>query len=250
LELLASFSGEDRFDDMRTDELLGVAIEKKAMLLAQLNDTGETKMRAVWISPVDEDLRQALQMRGEPVVDFRDGVVTVASERQIEEPPFTGQQTRVVYVDAGQFYEDVSDLSAPQLQRRLEERFAADKAIRDRERTDHLNWLRLEQTLLRRIVHQRAAKENLPLGREVERQIKLDTEALRNQLAQSQTWVERGVDTPAIKRLIEAEGNIVADVRLLLALAQRSGDEYLLGRLGRILEVKRADRARLAPVAR
>jgi hypothetical protein len=160
--------------------------------------------------------------------------------------PLKPKEMRVLYEDAGRFREDLAELSRPELMRDLEERFAADESARRRERVSFLNADRLEQAVLRRSLAARAAREDPPLARTVPQQVETETDLLINALSASDTWLISGDVESPVGRLKAAEDQVVRDVALLATLAAIRRDAPLAGQLKAILEIKKADRDRIA----
>lgn len=143
--------------------------------------------RAAFVTPRDEALVASLKGYRLPIVDWRDGLVSIFGTRDLESMAQGKYKARVLYPDARQFRQDLTDLTRAQMYREFEERLQAGPMPF---LADHLNFLRLETALMRRAAHQKALKEKSAAAAPLATQIRKETALFRTELAAHPSWLD------------------------------------------------------------
>lgn len=169
--------------------------------------------RGVWVSPPDDRLRASLKGRRLPAVDWQEGIVSVFGQRTLQTLSQQGKTMRVLYPDARQFLQDLTDLSVPQLEREFMERSKATQPFWN----DYLNFLRLEIAMLRRAAHTKAAG-NARVAAVLAAQIRNEDGLLAAALMDHPSW-RNGEFSPQRANLLQAESDLLDDARFLSRFA-------------------------------
>lgn len=277
IELLSQIVGEGRYEDTPLVNLLELALENEALLIAELHaagiddkyaaeaeiqertqtvkilshilsDLGQPQYekappyvelwRAVYISPADEPLMSQLKVQYEPIALWKKGLVARWRVRKLSELAQAGRAVELLYYNRGKFLEDLQDLTPAQLTRTFEKR--AQAKYRVRLRKDYLNTLRLEALLLMRTVHDRAVTKEPRLNDRLGKILELHTARLDSTLAGDSSWLTDSVQSgsQALARLLLVEKSIVQDVDFFNVLCRQRGRKDLVQRLEAILAVK------------
>jgi hypothetical protein len=273
LTLLSEIAGKGRFDDMEWMDLLEIEQQKDVLIMHELPEGNERTLRrsfadayaaefaargnpdlaaalphtdpqrGAWIAPFDDDVRQWINLRGIPRLTWKDGVVLTVPLSAIEQFRERGKQITILYVDPGGLMQDMSELTRAQLRRKFERLSKADDMLRERQKDDYWNALRLAAAQLRRTMLGPSSGEprlkNMLAG-----QVETETGLLAESLARSQTWLTEDV-TPSLAELKRMEYEVAQDVRFLIGLSRARGDKNIESRLTAIQERKRSDIARI-----
>jgi hypothetical protein len=272
LDLMASILRPGGYDDVKLPDLLSSAVEKDAMLIAELGQTseGETRIRfakalaeqlrshynepefaqalpyaqpsrGVWVVPADKGLRAYLDARSQAAIEWRDGLVASLPLRAIEDFKHEGKKVEILYYDPGQLLQEIADIGADQMSRRFESLYSADEATRARQKADYLNELRLDLAVLRRVLRVRSAQENARLIAVLDPQIQLETQLLAGGIAGAGSWLSSDDRRPAIEGLLTAEDELRLDAAFFSSFAEVRGDAFVADRMHEILLQKKAD---------
>ena len=204
--------------------------------------------RGLFISPRDPDLIGGLRVEYRPFAEWRDGLVAIWPIRKIPDLERRGKSVAVLYLNSGEFLEDLYELTDAQLEREFEERLQGARGASLQAMCEYLNTLHLEQILLKlnllEIVR-RKAQTLVPL---LEAQVVEETVTLRSALVLHPSWLAQGLEPgeDAIIRLKRNEQELAQDAALFVELCGRAKKDTLQSLIAAILEVKQQDIARLA----
>jgi hypothetical protein len=284
VEMLSRLVGQGRYEDVDFAELLVFAVEKEALLIAELQALdGEARTavaaelhertqtvqvvaqalagkgrpeygqalpyaelwRALYIAPADAPLLAQLKAEFESFPLWREGLVTRWPVRLLTELQQTGKTVELLYYDSGEFLEDYTELTPAQLHRTFAAR--AQAALQPQARHDYLNGLRLEALLLWRTIHARSTGEERRWREALDKILDVQTTRLIATLANDGSWLVGGTGSgrPSLSALLKLEEDIVQEVVFFHSLARQSGREDLAQRLLSILSQKQAQVARL-----
>lgn len=275
LDLLASLVSAGRYDEMNLADLLSAAVEKETLLIAELGTAPEARTRTefasalaqalrrygrpefaqalpyaepargAWVVPADREVTGFLQLRGEPGIPWRGGMVASLPLRTIQEFQKSGKRVKILYPDAGAFQQDATELSEAQMNRRLDQLNSADDAALQSATADYVNMLRLDLALLRRALRLRAVKD-LALAPVLESQISMETSILEQELARTGSWLSSSDQGTLAPRIKVAEEEVSADVKFFALATRIRGNSDLSRRLDAIAARKRADLERIS----
>jgi hypothetical protein len=125
-----------------------------------------------------------------------------------------GRRIVILYASRGQFLQDVSELTRPQLYREFTDRAATAAARRTTLLEEHCNDMRLNVLLLRMAAADRATRENSPAAALLQSQVVHETKLTASIFA-AQEPAGRDLTSAAIR---QADEDVLSDMRLLARL--------------------------------
>jgi hypothetical protein len=190
--------------------------------------------RVVFVPRSDELLGQ-LRAEREPFACWRDGVVYRCSVDDVGEGASAGRAP-ILYLNSGQFLEDLRDLTQAQREREFALR------LQDAQRgalsawREHLHTLWLDLHLRRRSLMARACREDgsSKTARLLSAQVSEEQDRLRASLAAHPTWDRAGSRGPAAHRLIQSEQDTVHDAQFFAALSGSESAPQLIEKYEKI----------------
>jgi hypothetical protein len=280
IELLARLTSEGRYEDVDFTNLLVFALEKEALLIAELQAAGDTfsvevqertqtvqfleralagrgrpeyaqappyaeLLRAIHIVPIDDALLARLKAEFEPFVPWREGLVARWRVREASELKRMNKTATLLYQNSGEFLEDLLELTPAQLTRIFEER--ARMVNRTQALNDYLNGLRLEALLLHETIRVRAAGEDSKLRKALNSSVDIQRVRLMTELASARSSLAQKAEPSwqMLSRLQKAEESIAADINFFGGLARQSGRQDIAQKLLPILAAKQRQITRL-----
>lgn len=162
----------------------------------------------------------------------------------------SGKTVLVLYLNRGEFAQDLSDLTEAQRRLTFERRAAMSTDERSEVWRDYLDGKRLELTLFRREVRSRASESDASLAAVLQDQIDDETRALVSELAEGVSWLPsvEGPPESHLERLKSCEQGLLQNAEILQALARSRQDPLPERHLGEIVARNKERLAEIAPV--
>ena len=277
IKLLSQTVGQGRYEDIQLVNLLEIALENEAYLIAELQaagiddhsaaeaeiqertqtvnilsrilaDLGQPQYvkappyvelwRVVYMAPADELLMSQLKMQYEPIAMWKNGIVARWRFRELSKLEQAGKTIELLYYNKGKFLEDLQYLTPARLTKTFEKRAQAEFHVRLRK--DYLNTLRLEALLLMQTVHDRAVIKEPRLNDRLGKILEMHTARLDSTLVRDSSWLTDGIQSgsQALARLLEVEESIFQDLTFFYGLCLQRNRKDLAQRLNLILAVK------------
>jgi hypothetical protein len=207
-------------------------------------------VRVVFITPRDDRVIARLKVLFLPYITWKDGLVAEWRLREMGMLEASGKTVLVLYLNRGEFAQDLSDLTEAQRRRTFERRAAMSSDERSAAWRDYLNGKRLELTLFRREVQSRASESDSTLAAVLQDQIAEETKALVSELADGGSWLPslEGPPESHLERLKSCEQAWLQNAETLQALARSRQDPLPERHLGEIVARNRERLAEIAPV--
>lgn len=147
-----------------------------------------TPARAVFVHPAETELAEQLRKEGEPVVNWRDGLVYASTERHLEPERAQGLSVEILYADASEFYGSVESLTKAQLHRDFAARQGRSPTESGRDRLGEIDRLHLHQILMKRQLRQRKDASQACQSVGFDRMLREETQLLGRSLVQTQSF--------------------------------------------------------------
>ncbi len=204
--------------------------------------------RVMFIQPSDAQFLTGLRSKNLPVFEWKDGVVAPWPVRRLADMQDLGKTAQTVYLESGEFLEDILELTPAQVERGVAERVEGELAMSGRSVEDHLNKLLLELNLLRRNAVRVAHREGSGLVGLLQKQVQEETATLTALLASHPSWLAPPPKAPeeSLSMLKEVEARAADDAAFFEELCRRGRKAALRSRFAAIVKIKKRDVARVA----
>lgn len=253
LDRLAVLYGRGTYENLTAEEIVRLAVRNELRLAAGLDEPEATAAvrrarslvdatrrgvrlhphdppssvplhRAVYAEPVRPELVTSLRKRHEPFIRWRDGVVLVADDKQIDALRAAGYEVDVLFLEAGELLDLDGRDDWPALEAELSRRLSTARAAPDRvgdSRDRYLLRLLLDQAIVLRNLRDRLAAGH-PSAHAALLPILAGHTALLSSRLAAEPPPEEGPGADPLAASVEGERNVQS---LVSRWASEPGDE-------------------------